>query len=51
MTKTIVVQCVCIRCGDISEFELGLINKNDKAVYKCDNCNFIILVSRIEDLE
>lgn len=49
--KVFVIQNVCLRCGNINETELGLTNKNDNAVYKCDNCKFIIFSSRMEDQE
>jgi len=49
--KVFVIQNVCLRCGKINETELGLTNKNDNAVYKCDNCKFIIFSSWMEEKE
>jgi len=49
--KLFVVQNVCLRCGAINETELGLINEKDNAVYKCDNCKFIIFTSWMEEKE
>ena len=47
--KLFVIQNVCLRCGGINETEIGLTNSNDNAVYKCDNCKFIIFTSWMEE--
>jgi len=47
--KLFVIQNICLRCGFTNQTEIGLTNTNDNAVYKCDNCNFIILTSWIEE--
>lgn len=49
--KVFVIQNICLRCGSINETELGLTNKNDNAVYKCNNCKFIIFSSWMEEKE
>ena len=49
--KVFVIKNVCLRCGYSNETELGLINKNDDAVYKCDYCKFIMFTSYMEDKE
>ncbi|MCJ8306737.1 MAG: hypothetical protein HRU07_06785 [Nitrosopumilus sp.] len=49
--KLFVIQTVCLRCGFINQITLGLINSNDNAVYKCNNCNFIVLTSWMEEQE
>jgi len=43
--KIFVVQNICLRCGHINEIELGLINGNDNAVYRCTQCKFIVITS------
>ena len=44
-----VIQNNCLRCGYVNETEVGLTNKNDNAVYRCDNCKFIIFTSWTEE--
>ena len=49
MVQKFVVECVCLRCGKVNEFELGLTNKHDHAVYRCNNCSWICITSWVED--
>ena len=47
--KVLNIQGVCLRCGYITTFEIALTGKEDTAIYKCKNCNFIICHSWFED--
>lgn len=47
--KTFVIQSICIRCGFTNKTEIGLTNPNDDAIYKCENCKYIILTSWMEE--
>lgn len=49
MTTVLVIQSICLRCGSINETDIGLTNKNDNAVYRCDYCKYIILTSWMEE--
>jgi|APSaa5957512535_1039671.scaffolds.fasta_scaffold01088_23 transcription elongation factor Elf1 len=49
MTDILVIACTCLRCGFQNQVTIGLTNKKDTAVYKCDNCNFIIISSWMQE--
>jgi hypothetical protein len=49
--KLFVIQNICLRCGIVNETNIGLTNSSDTAIYKCENCNFIIFSSWMEDEE
>jgi len=47
--KFVIVQNTCNRCGFVNETEVAITYKEDTAVYRCDNCKFIIFSSWMED--
>jgi len=49
--KIMIIQNICLRCGFNNQTEVGLTGKDDQAVYRCDNCKFIIFNSWLEDNE
>jgi len=49
--KIMVIQNICLRCGYVNQSEVGLTGGKDTAVYRCDNCKFIIFSSWLEEQE
>lgn len=47
--KVFVIQTTCLRCGNVNQTDVGLTNKEDNAVYKCNHCGFIIFTSWMEE--
>lgn len=51
MAQIFIIQTVCLSCGYVNQCEIGLTHKEDNAVYRCENCKFILFSSWIEDKE
>lgn len=51
MTDSMTAQTVCIRCGYVNQSEIGLTGKKDEAVYRCENCKFIVLTTWMEEID
>jgi DNA-directed RNA polymerase subunit RPC12/RpoP len=49
LVKLFIIRAICVRCGRINDYSLGLTNKSDDAVYTCENCNFNVIVSWMEE--
>jgi len=49
--KLMIIQNICLRCGYTNETEIGLTAQKDTALYRCDNCKFIIFSSWLEEKE
>ena len=44
-----VIQAICLRCGRVNEFNIGLTNPNDNAEYYCKKCKYIVITSWMEE--
>ncbi len=40
-----VIRAICLRCGAVNEFDIGLTNKDTNADYRCGSCKFIVITS------
>ena len=51
MPDSMTAQTVCLKCGYVNQNEIGLSAKKDTAVYRCENCKFIVLTTWIEEID